>query len=80
MIYKVSFVVPDDDTHPGGIHNLDHHPAVGEKLVVGNQHFEITEVLVELLDFDLVGAAHRDRAAFFSSCRTSEVSGSVISR
>ena len=47
MIYKVSFVVLDD-AHPGGIHNLDHHPAIGEELVVGTQRFAITEV-TELL-------------------------------
>jgi hypothetical protein len=47
MIYKVSFVVLDD-THPGGIQNLDHRPAVGEELVSGNRRFEIIEV-TELL-------------------------------
>ena len=47
MIYKVSFVVLDD-THPGGIQNLDHHPAVGEELELGNRRFEILEV-TELL-------------------------------
>ena len=47
MIYKVSFVVLDS-THPGGIQNLDHHPAVGEELVAGSRRFEIIEV-TELL-------------------------------
>ena len=47
MIYKVSFVVLNS-THPGGIQNLDHHPVVGEELMVGSQHLEIIEV-TELL-------------------------------
>jgi hypothetical protein len=47
VIYKVSFVVLGD-THPGGIQNLDHRPAVGDALVVGSQRFEIVEV-TELL-------------------------------
>jgi hypothetical protein len=47
LIYKVSFVVLEE-AHPGGIQNLDHHPEVGEKLVVGDQRFEIVEV-TELL-------------------------------
>ena len=44
MIYKVSFVV-QGGTHPGGIQNLDERPEVGDKLKLGNNEFEIVEVL-----------------------------------
>ena len=44
MIYKVSFVV-QGGTHPGGIQNLDHRPQVGDILQLGNDDFEIVEVL-----------------------------------
>jgi hypothetical protein len=47
VIYKVSFVVLNS-THPGGIQNMDHHPTVGEVLVVGSQRFQVVEV-TELL-------------------------------
>ena len=44
MIYKVSFVV-QGGTHSGGIQNLDERPQVGDQLTLGNQKFEIIEVL-----------------------------------
>lgn len=44
MIYKVSFVV-QGGTHPGGIQNLDERPEIGDKLKLGNNEFEIIEVL-----------------------------------
>jgi hypothetical protein len=47
VIYKVSLVVLDG-AHPGGIQNLDHHPQVGEELVIGDLCFEIIQV-TELL-------------------------------
>ena len=44
MIYKVSFVV-QGGTHPGGIQNLDERPKEGDILTLGNQQFEIVEVM-----------------------------------
>lgn len=44
MIYKVSFVV-QGGTHPGGIQNLDKRPEIGDLLELGNNRFEIIEVL-----------------------------------
>jgi hypothetical protein len=44
MIYKVSFVV-QGGTHPGGIQNLDERPKLGDVLTLGNQKFEIVEVM-----------------------------------
>jgi hypothetical protein len=44
MIYKVSFVV-QEGTHPGGIQNLDERPQVGDVFTLGNQSFEIVEVM-----------------------------------
>jgi hypothetical protein len=44
MIYKVSFVV-QGGTHPGGIENLDKRPEPGEVLNLGNEKFEIVEVM-----------------------------------
>jgi len=44
MIYKVSFVV-QGGTHPGGIQNLDECPKLGDILTLGNQQFEIVEVM-----------------------------------
>jgi hypothetical protein len=44
MIYKVSFVV-QGGTHPGGIQNLDERPKLGDILTLGNQKFEIVEVM-----------------------------------
>jgi hypothetical protein len=44
MIYKVSFVV-QGGTHPGGIQNLDERPKLGDILTLGNQQFEIVEVM-----------------------------------
>ena len=44
MIYKVSFVV-QGGSHPGGIQNLDKRPEVGEVLMLGDQRFQIIEVM-----------------------------------
>ncbi len=44
MIYKVSFVVKGG-THPGGIQNLDEEPQVGDVWKLGDQEFEIIEVM-----------------------------------
>jgi hypothetical protein len=44
MIYKVSFVV-QGGTHPGGILNLEDRPQIGQILNMGNQAFEVIEVL-----------------------------------
>jgi hypothetical protein len=44
MIYKVSFVV-QGNTHPGGIQNLEDRPQVGDVFTLGNQQFEIVEVI-----------------------------------
>jgi hypothetical protein len=44
MIYKVSFVV-QGGTHPGGIQNLEERPQIGDVLALGNQEFEIIEVM-----------------------------------
>jgi hypothetical protein len=44
VIYKVSFVV-QGGTHPGGIQNLDKRPQIGDQLELGNNKFEIVEVL-----------------------------------
>jgi hypothetical protein len=44
VIYKVSFVV-QGGSHPGGIQNLDERPKVGDVFTLGNQAFEIVEVM-----------------------------------
>jgi hypothetical protein len=44
VIYKVSFVV-QGGSHPGGIQNLDERPQVGDVFTLGNQAFEIIEVM-----------------------------------
>jgi hypothetical protein len=44
VIYKVSFVV-QGGSHPGGIQNLDERPQVGDVFTLGNQAFEIVEVM-----------------------------------
>jgi len=44
MIYKVSFVVKGG-THPGGIQNLEEEPKVGDVWKLGDQEFEIIEVM-----------------------------------
>jgi hypothetical protein len=44
MIYKVSFVV-QGGSHPGGIQNLDEEPEIGDVFAVGDQQFEIIEVM-----------------------------------
>ncbi len=46
-VYKISYVVTEG-THPGGIINLDHKPEIGDILTMGDQQFEIVE-LVELI-------------------------------
>jgi hypothetical protein len=43
-IYKVSYVIVGKD-HPGTILNQDHMPRVGDKVQLGNETFEIIEVL-----------------------------------
>jgi len=43
-VWKVSYVVRGSD-QPGGIINLDHAPKVGESLQIGEQRFNIIEVL-----------------------------------
>ena len=43
-IYKVSFVI-SDRKHPGAILNLNHRPQVGEKIHLGSDTFEVTEVI-----------------------------------
>ena len=47
IIYKVSIVVPGR-RDIGGIQNLDRKPKVGDVLLLGNDRFEIRE-LVELM-------------------------------
>ena len=42
-VWKVSFVVIGSD-HPGGIVNLDHSPALGDLIQIGNYWIEILEV------------------------------------
>ena len=44
MIYKVSCVV-QGGTHPGGIQNLDERPEVGDHITLGQDQFEIVEVI-----------------------------------
>lgn len=44
MIYKVSFVV-QGGSHPGGIQNLDERPEAGDILALGNETFQIVEVM-----------------------------------
>ena len=44
MIYKVSYVVTDKQ-HPGSIVNLDAPPRVGDHVQLGDETFEVTEVI-----------------------------------
>ncbi len=44
MIYKVSFVIIGRH-HPGEIVNMDTPPHVGDKIQLGDETFEITEVV-----------------------------------
>lgn len=44
MIYKVSFVV-QGGTHPGGIQNLTERPEPGDMLTLGDEKFQIVEVM-----------------------------------
>lgn len=43
-IYKVSIVV-QGGKHPGGIQNMDRRPQPGETLILGDEEFEIVEVM-----------------------------------
>jgi hypothetical protein len=43
-IYKVSYVIVGND-HPGTILNQDHLPKRGDMVKLGNELFEIVEVL-----------------------------------
>lgn len=43
-IYKVSFVVAGGD-HPGAILNMNRPPEVGEQVRLGDQIFQVVEVL-----------------------------------
>ena len=43
-VYKVSYVVTGSE-HPGAIVNLNHAPAVGEHINLGDHKFEVVEVL-----------------------------------
>lgn len=44
MIYKVSFVIIGRP-HPGEIVNMDTQPRVGDQVELGNEMFEITQVI-----------------------------------
>ena len=44
MIYKVSYVVIGGE-HPGAIANVEIPPQVGDRVKLGNEEFEIVEVL-----------------------------------
>jgi hypothetical protein len=44
MIYKVSIVVKGG-AHPGSIQNLEERPQVGDRLALGDDEFEVIEVL-----------------------------------
>jgi hypothetical protein len=44
MIYKVSYVVKGGQ-HPGGIKSQLDRPEVGQKVLIGPNRFEITEVV-----------------------------------
>jgi hypothetical protein len=43
-VYKVSYVVAGSE-HPGAIINRDHAPIVGERITLGDDSFEVVEVL-----------------------------------
>jgi len=44
MIYKVSYVVTGGE-HPGAIANVEKPPQVGDRVKLGNDEFEVVEVL-----------------------------------
>ncbi|MCX7683129.1 MAG: hypothetical protein N2508_14380 [Anaerolineae bacterium] len=44
MIYKVSFVVIGK-AHPGAILNMDSPPRVGDYVQLGDERFEVVEVI-----------------------------------
>lgn len=44
MIYKVSFVVVGR-AHPGAILNMDSPPHVGDRVRLGDEEFEVFEVI-----------------------------------
>lgn len=43
-VYKVSYVVIGSN-HPGAIVNRDHEPRIGEHITLGDNEFEVIEVL-----------------------------------
>lgn len=43
-VYKISYVVSNSD-HPGAIVNMDRSPRLGERVMLGNDRFEVTEVM-----------------------------------
>jgi hypothetical protein len=43
-VYKVSYVVSGSE-HPGAIINREHAPFVGERITLGDELFEVLEVL-----------------------------------
>ncbi|MBN1313267.1 MAG: hypothetical protein JXB30_17800 [Anaerolineae bacterium] len=44
MIYKVSYVVVGGE-HPGAIANVEKPPQVGDRVKLGNNDFEVIEIL-----------------------------------
>jgi len=66
MIHKVSYVVVGKP-HPGEIVNLDTPPRVGDRVQLGDQVFEVTEV------FDLI-PPREDFAYLHATCRPVEES------
>ncbi len=43
-IFKVSYVIIGR-SHPGTIVNLDHRPEIGEQVTLGDEDFEVMEVI-----------------------------------
>ena len=43
-VYKVSYVAASSE-HPGAIINRDHAPIIGERITLGEDLFEVVEVL-----------------------------------
>jgi hypothetical protein len=64
MIYKVSYVVVGKP-HPGEIVNLDVPPRVGDRVQLGDEVFEVTEI------FDLI-PPRGDFAFLHATCRPVE--------
>jgi hypothetical protein len=67
MIYKVSYVVVGKP-HPGTIVNQDGPPSVGDRIELGDEQFEVVEVL------DLV-PPRGDFAFLHATCRPVEETG-----